>query len=138
MKTQYLVFLISTVATLGSLFFSEVMKLPPCDLCWYQRILMYPVSLITLMALAFGQRHALFYSFPFILLGLGVAGYHNLIYYGVIESIVPCTQGVSCTTRQIEWFGFITIPLLSLATFVLLLAIIIFDRFKKGTLSNET
>ncbi|WP_082321816.1 disulfide bond formation protein B [Variovorax paradoxus] len=37
-------FLVAFASTLGSLFFSEVMKLEPCVLCWYQRIAMFPLS----------------------------------------------------------------------------------------------
>jgi disulfide bond formation protein DsbB len=58
------------------------------------------------------------YVLPFSLIGLAISAYHNLLYYGILpESIAPCTAGVSCTTRQIEWLGFITIPLLALVAF---------------------
>ncbi|MGE3492954.1 MAG: disulfide bond formation protein B, partial [Vicinamibacterales bacterium] len=63
------------------------------------------------------------YAWPLAAGGLAVAVYHNLLYYHLIpESITPCTTGVSCTSRQIEWLGFITIPLLSLTAFTLIAA----------------
>ena len=106
------------VATGGSLYFSEVMKLPPCVLCWYQRIAMYPLVAILAVGILTRDARLRLYALPLSLIGLGIAIYHNLLYYGVIpESIAPCTTGVSCTTRQIEWFGFITIPLLALVAF---------------------
>lgn len=116
--------LIALVATAGSLFFSEVMRLPPCVLCWYQRIAMYPLVLLLGVALLRGERKVLAYVWPLAGLGLAIAVYHNLLYYHVIpESLSPCVEGISCTTRQIEWFGFVTIPFLALTAFVLLNAL---------------
>ncbi len=112
-------FVIALAATLGSLFVSEVLGYPPCVLCWYQRIAMYPLTLIFFVALWSGDRGYARYSLPLCALGAVLAAYHNLLYYGVIpETISPCQQGVSCTTRQIELFGFVTVPLMSLVTFL--------------------
>jgi len=117
----FVIWLVSLLATLGSLFFSEVMGLPPCVLCWYQRIAMYPVVVITSVGLLARDRRVASYLWPLVLAGLAVAVYHNLLYYHLIpESITPCAKGVSCTDRQIEWLGFITIPLLSLSGFVVM------------------
>ena len=103
----------------GSLFFSEVMDLPPCVLCWYQRIAMYPLVLIIGIGIGTGDTRWKMYALPLALIGLAVSIYQNLLYYGVIpENLSPCTQGVSCTERQIEWLGFITIPLMGLLAFV--------------------
>lgn len=125
----YIAWMQATIATVGSLYFSEVMKLPPCLLCWYQRIAMYPLVLIIGAAIVRGRKDVFAYSFPLALIGWGIAAYHNLLYYNVIpESIAPCTMGVSCTTRQIEWLGFVTIPLLSLAAFALILACLFIAR----------
>lgn len=115
----YLAWLIALVATAGSLFFSEVMQLPPCVLCWYQRIAMYPLVLILAAGIILRDRNLKAYAIPPALSGLLVSGYHNLLYYGLIpESITPCTEGISCTSRQIEWLGFITIPLMALVAFM--------------------
>ncbi|MES2803149.1 MAG: disulfide oxidoreductase [Bdellovibrionota bacterium] len=116
--------LIAVVATGGSLFFSEIMTLPPCVLCWYQRILMYPLILIFGVGLFRNVKESFIYGLALSCTGLAIAIYHNLLYYGLIpESITPCTSGVSCTSRQIEWLGFITIPLLSLIAFILITVI---------------
>ena len=107
------------MATLGSLFFSEIMLYPPCVLCWYQRISMYPLVILFAMGL-FGQRpnEVVKYALPLSLIGWGIALYHNLLYYNILpESASPCLQGISCTSVQLQWLGFITIPLLSLIGF---------------------
>jgi disulfide bond formation protein DsbB len=131
----FVVWLLSMVATLGSLFFSEVMGLTPCVLCWYQRICMYPLTAISTAALVMRDRRASSYLWPLALCGLGIAAYHNLLYYHLIpESITPCTTGVSCTDRQIEWLGFITIPMLSLGAFAMIVGCLIWFRSRmKGT-----
>lgn len=109
-------------ATLGSLFFSEVMKLPPCTLCWYQRIFLYPLVVLLPVGILRGDQRVHLYALPLVVIGLAFAAYHNLLYYGVIpEDLSPCTAGVSCSSRQIDWLGFIGIPLLGLGAFVFLL-----------------
>jgi len=118
-RLLYLAWIVAIGATLGSLFFSEVMKLPPCSLCWYQRIFMYPLAIITPLGIVMRDARTAVYAFALVGPGLIVSIYHNLLYYHVIpESLAPCVQGVSCTTRQLEWFGFVTIPLLSLFSFL--------------------
>ncbi len=105
----------------GSLFFSEVMGYPPCVLCWYQRIAMYPLVVIIAIGIATRDPRVKVYALPFALIGLLIAIYHNLLYYGVIpESITPCTEGVPCNAVQLEWLGFITIPLMGLGGFIFL------------------
>lgn len=111
--------LIALFGVVGSLFFSEVMQYPPCVLCWYQRIALYPLVLTTGAGIAFADRRVVRYSLPLALAGLIVAAYHNLLYYGVIpEGITPCTEGVPCNAVQVELLGFITIPLMALGGFV--------------------
>ncbi len=116
-----LVFLISVVSTTGSLFFSEIMHLPPCVLCWYQRICMYPLTLIFMMALLTKAKDSALYGLVLSSVGLCISAYHNLLYYKIIpDSITPCSEGISCTSKQIEWLGFITIPLLSCTAFLII------------------
>ncbi len=131
----YIAWFQAAMATAGSLFFSEVMGLPPCVLCWYQRIAMYPLVIILGIAIVRREKSIVSYSLPFALLGLLISIYHNLLYYGLVaESIVPCTSGVSCTSRQLEWFGFVTIPLLSLVAFTIISACLVLGQFNlKGT-----
>lgn len=115
----YLAWIIALLATVGSLFFSEVMDLPPCVLCWYQRIAMYPLVVIIGVGILTNDARMKNYALPVCLIGLAISVYHNLLYYGLIpESVAPCVEGISCTSRQIEWLGFITIPLMALTAFV--------------------
>jgi disulfide bond formation protein DsbB len=130
----YLAWAIALVATVGSLFFSEVMQLPPCVLCWYQRIAMYPLVIIIGIGIAMRDSRMRNYALPVCLIGLAVSIYHNLLYYRIIpESLAPCVQGISCTSKQIEWFGFITIPLMALTAFVgLALCLLFYKPGEKG------
>lgn len=128
----FLVWVTALVATVGSLFFSEVMELPPCVLCWYQRIAMYPLVFIVATGIAMQDTRWKVYALPLAIAGLAISIYHNLLYYGVIpESITPCKQGISCTTVQIEWLGFITIPGMALTAFVLVNVLILLYRPEK-------
>jgi disulfide bond formation protein DsbB len=115
----FVVWLISLLATAGSLFFSEVVGFPPCTLCWYQRIAMYPVVAISTVALVVRDVKVARYLWPLVLPGLAVTVYHCLLYYGVIsDALTPCGTGVSCTERQLELLGFVSIPLLSFGSFL--------------------
>ncbi|MEJ7849240.1 MAG: disulfide oxidoreductase [Pyrinomonadaceae bacterium] len=129
----YAAWMIALTATVGSLFFSEVMDLPPCVLCWYQRTAMYPLVIIIGIGIAIRDTLWKSYALPITLIGLVISLYHNLLYYGLIsESLAPCTQGISCTSRQIEWLGFITIPLMALTAFVSLTACLLLYKPNKN------
>lgn len=121
------------VATLGSLYFSEIRHFPPCTLCWYQRIFMYPLVFIFAVGILKRDRQVNFYAWPLIAVGWLIALYHNLLYYNILpEAAAPCTAGISCTTRFFAWFGFITIPLLSLTAFTILGGLmLIYQKVKK-------
>jgi len=129
----YAILAISILGTLGSLFFSEIMKYAPCSLCWYQRILLYPIVLISATGIVLNDRNAYKYLFLFPVLGMFVAIFHNLLYLGAIsESLLPCTEGVSCLTKYFELWGFITLPLLSLLGFTAIIFFLaIFKRSNK-------
>ncbi|MGM0519850.1 MAG: disulfide oxidoreductase [Campylobacterota bacterium] len=125
-------FLVATTATLGSLFFSNIMNFIPCNMCWYQRVFMYPLVFIFLINLLYPDDKVLKYSLPLVLAGLLIAIYHNLLMLGIIpESAVPCKQGVPCSTKYISWFGFITIPFLSLVSYILILVSLLFYKRAK-------
>jgi disulfide bond formation protein DsbB len=112
---------IATIATLGSLFFSEIMEFPPCILCWYQRIAMYPLVLIFLVGSFQTVKSTFYFSLPLVAVGWIIALYHNLLHYEIVpEEASPCLEGVSCSTVYIDWFGFITIPILSFTAFSVL------------------
>ena len=129
----YVAWLIASASLAGSLFFSEVMDLPPCLLCWYQRIAMYPLVFIIGIGIVTADRGWKKYALALGMIGLAISIYHNLLYYGVIpEGITPCTEGVPCNAVQIEWLGFITIPLMGLAAFVSLVLCLLLYRPEEG------
>ena len=126
--------LIAGSSTLGALFFGEVMQLPTCNLCWYQRIFMFPLALILPIGLFPLDRKVVRYALPLAVSGWLFAFFHLLLIAGVIpEDLKPCTQGVPCSEKVIEWFGFVTIPLLSVAAFSAIIALLVMAysrRFK--------
>ena len=129
----YIAFVQALVATLGSLYFSEIAHFPPCVLCWYQRICMYPIVALSAVGILRRDKNAPYYILPLSVIGLFIAAYHNLLYYSILpESAAPCVAGVSCTTKFIEWFGFVTIPFLSLVAFaVITVSMVFFIKQKK-------
>lgn len=117
---------LATCSTLGSLFFSSVMELPPCVLCWYQRIALFPLVLILGVGLFPFDARVVRYALPLTAAGWLVAAFHNLVYVGVIpEALQPCSEGVSCSARNLSLFGFVSIPLLSLVGFSVLLGLLV-------------
>ena len=123
--------LVACVSTLGALFLSEVMGIAPCVLCWYQRICMFPLVLILAAGLLPYDRRVVRYALPLALAGWLIALFHLLLAAGTIpESARPCTQGVPCTGEQIAWFGFVTVPLLSLLSFSIVNALLILTHLK--------
>jgi disulfide bond formation protein DsbB len=122
--------LVAVSATLGSLFLSEIMAMQPCVLCWYQRIFMYPLAVILLFALFPLDLRVIRYALPLAVIGCGFAVYHYLIYSGYIpESLQPCSKdGPSCSEVNLELFGFITIPMMSILAFTLLIVLLLIVR----------
>ncbi len=130
---HYAILLQAGIAMAGSLFFSEVMNLPPCVLCWYQRIAMYPIVILAAIGIIRNDRKTCVSVLALALPGLAISIYHNLLYWKILpESIAPCMLGVSCTTKFFEWFGFITIPLMALVAFIII-NVLAFISLKKNT-----
>jgi len=123
--------LVASASTLGALFFGEVMHLPTCVLCWYQRIFMFPLALILPIGLFPFDRNVLRYAIPLAGIGFLIAVFHLLLIAGLIpENIKPCAQGVPCSETVIEWFGFVTIPLLSVLAFLAIILLLIAAYFR--------
>ena len=125
--------LIASVATLGSLFVSEIMGHVPCVLCWYQRICMYPLVLILLAGLFPFDGKLVRYALPLSIAGMLLAIFHLLLVAGLIpESIKPCVQGIPCTEVQVVWFGFVTIPLLSAMSFLAISTLLVSAHLRRS------
>ncbi len=125
-------FLVSFGATLGSLFYSAVIHFVPCELCWYQRIFLFPQ--VFLFAAALYKRDRGIFRYSLILSSIGglIAAYH---YIGQMfsSSLLPCdaTGAASCAQRPFVEFGYVTIPMMGLTAFLLLITIAYIARSTK-------
>ena len=117
----YAALIVAWVATLGSLYFSEVLGYIPCQLCWYQRIFMYPMAGLLALGLLRFDRQLPHLVIPFTLVGGTISAYHYLLQKtDLFDSAATCQVGVPCSTAWINWFGFVTIPFLALLAFFLI------------------
>lgn len=128
LNALYLAWFIALVSTLGALFIGEVMGRTPCVLCWYQRIAMFPLSLILAVACYVPDEAVRRYALPLAAIGGAIALWHSLVFAGIVpEAIQPCTRGgPSCAGEDQTLFGVLPLPFLSLAAFaaiVLLLTV---------------
>jgi len=122
----YLAWILSLISVAGSLFYSNYLMLPPCSLCWYQRICIFPLVLILGAGFLIKDKNVFWYAMPLTFIGWIISLYHNLLYYKIIpKPLVACSAGASCTEKQIEYFGFISIPLMALASLTLTLTILL-------------
>ncbi|SER93159.1 disulfide oxidoreductase [Salipaludibacillus aurantiacus] len=117
---------IAFISTLGSLYFSEVQNFIPCELCWVQRIFMYPLVITLGIAVVKKDARQAFYTLPLSVIGMGTAIYHYLLqkvplFSGAAEAcgIIPCNY------QYINYFGFITIPFLAFTAFLLISLIMV-------------
>jgi disulfide bond formation protein DsbB len=125
----YAAFTIALAGTAGSLFLSEVLHWTPCVLCWYQRIMLYPLVIIFAAAIIKDIGNLEYIVLPMTGIGMLVALYHNLLQYHIIsEKLAPCSVGASCITLYHFWFNFLTLPLLSFITFTAIAILMIIYR----------
>ena len=129
----YFAWLVSIIATLGSLYFSEIKGFIPCDLCRIQRIFMYPLVVI----LGIGTFQSDISVKKFVLPLSIVGGLISLFHYleqkvPGFGGIRPCVSGVPCSAEYINWFGFVTIPFLALTAFTLITISMIYLFLKKS------
>lgn len=116
--------MIAVGATFGSLYFSEIRNFVPCEYCWYQRIVMYPLALILLIATIRRDKNIIPYALSLSLSGLALSVYHYQLQL-FPEQSSSCGLDASCTYRWVEVFGFVTIPLLALTSFAFISMILI-------------
>src|SRR3989344_7150760 len=105
-------FLVALASTLGSLFYSNVAGFAPCELCWFQRIFMYPLVVLLGMALVKNDRRILDYALGIAGIGWFISLYQNYIYYseGGLKTVCQVGgAGVSCVVTYVMEFGYITI-----------------------------
>jgi len=130
-----LAWIVSLVATLGSLFYSEIAGYDPCRLCWYQRILMYPMAIILGIATFKKDKLVWRYALPLSVIGGIIAAYH----YGIqlLANARPgfsdaCTAtGASCVSSEFWAFHYITIPTMALTAFVVIFILMVLWKRKQ-------
>ncbi|MEK6872806.1 MAG: disulfide oxidoreductase, partial [Nanoarchaeota archaeon] len=124
-KKNYLLFgfIVSVIATLGSLFYSEILRYTPCILCWWQRIFMYPQVLIFGFAFLKKDNKIANYSILLSFIGGVIALYHYLMQIGAIRGSTCDIVGysLSCSETFFLSYGYITIPMMALTAFILLI-----------------
>lgn len=129
----WLAWTVAAVATLGSLFFSEISHFIPCRLCWFQRIAMYPLFVVLLVgALRRDVRAAFWYAIVFPVVGAGVSVYHLYIEAHPEAESKSCIIGVPCSTKWIDEFGYVTMPMLALTAFASVFALLVLARSWAG------
>ncbi|RAP78288.1 disulfide oxidoreductase [Paenibacillus montanisoli] len=135
----YLAWIVSIAATGGSLYLSENMHFIPCNLCWYQRIFMYPLVLLLGMASYRNDRRLIPYIWPLSLVGGLISAYHYAEQQiPALAKMLPCTVGVPCSDDYLDWFGgYVTIPFLALIAFALITMLMLNARRSEEDLAEE-
>jgi disulfide bond formation protein DsbB len=126
--SHYVALLAAWLAMGGSLFFSEVLGWIPCTLCWYQRILMYPLSVLLAVGILRRDDGLHRYVLPFSLSGAGVSLYHYLLIKTDWFPPPPCRAGVPCTVDYLDIFGFINIPFMAFTAFLIISLMMLVSR----------
>lgn len=116
---------VATTCTLGSLYMSEVAKFPPCILCWYQRIAMYPLVVILGVAALRRDRSVKWYAVPLALVGLGISVYHYLVERFPDSVSFSCSTDVPCSTVWVWEFHFLSIPAMAGIGFALIITLVL-------------
>jgi disulfide bond formation protein DsbB len=128
---------VALLATLGSLYFSEIAHFEPCRLCWYQRIAMYP--LVVILAVAAWRRDASVgrYVVPVAAVGALIATYHYALEWlpGLDSGV--CVAAAPCTLVWFRALGFISLPYLALSAFLLIIVLMWIARATPETVADE-
>lgn len=121
-------FVVAAVTTAGSLYYSEVAHFVPCELCWYQRICVYPLSAVLLVAALTRDRKVWRYVVIPAAVGAVIAIYHTQLQaYPGQHSF--CSTITPCTTRYVWEFGFVSLPFMALAAFAFILSMVFLARW---------
>ncbi len=124
-----LAFMVALLSTFASLFYSQIAGFDPCQLCWYQRIFMYPLVIILFVALIKKDYHITDYALSLAFVGSTISLYHNYVYFG--GKSLSCSvfaRGVSCLQRYVFEFGYVTIPIMALTAFVLIIIFLVLAK----------
>jgi disulfide bond formation protein DsbB len=123
----HLAWIVAMLAMLGSLYFSQVVGLVPCEFCWFQRICMYPLTLLLGIAAIRGDfAIAKRYFLTMSIVGSLLAIYHYQLEHIPQPSV--CGAQIPCDVAAFNIFGFISIPFLSMAAFLLITTLLLLSR----------
>ncbi|WP_187971601.1 disulfide bond formation protein B [Aquibium microcysteis] len=128
--TLFAAFAIALVSSLSVLFVGEVMGQVPCNLCWFQRAFMFPLTVVLGIAALRADTGAWLYGIALAKCGWLIAGFHTLLYAGIVpERIQPCTAGgPSCSGSDMTVLGVVPLPGLSLLAFSAIIVLLFFSR----------
>lgn len=129
-KSLLVAWIAAVIATLGSLYLSEVMHFIPCTLCWYQRIFMYPLAILLGIGFYHHDKKIHWYALPLSVIGMLISGYHFLLQkIPYLQQFEMCTSGVPCAKDYLNLLGFITIPLMAFTAFTIItISLVIYAR----------
>lgn len=131
-KSLLLAWVTALIATIGSLYFSEVRYFIPCTLCWYQRIFMYPLVFILGIAFYRTDKEIYRYTLPLTIIGMLISAYHIALQkVPYLQQFEMCKTGVPCSKDYLNWYGFITIPMMAFTAFTII-TITLFVLRKNG------
>jgi disulfide bond formation protein DsbB len=133
----WLAWVVALVTTLGSLYFSEVAHFTPCKLCWYQRIAMYPLAVVLLIAALRRDRKIAWYVVPVATIGALFAAYHTQLQAYPHQHSSFCSLTESCTVRFVWEFGFVSLPFMALSAFVFIITMTLVAMRAKTFRSNH-
>lgn len=122
----WLAWIVALVATVGSLIFSEVLHFVPCRLCWFQRIAMYPLSVILLVGAIRREAAVRFYALPLALIGLVVSIWHNIVQLNPSLEGGSCDPLNPCSAKSVAVFGWMDIPFMAGAAFIVIAVLLSF------------
>jgi disulfide bond formation protein DsbB len=132
------IFIVTLTATSGSLFFSTIAKYTPCELCWFQRIFMYPMAIISLVALIKKQKNLYLYTLPLSIIGAMISSYHYYISFINANVITTCSAtGPSCIFNYFTEFSYITFPLMAGTTFTIVIILSILSIRIDKSINNS-
>jgi disulfide bond formation protein DsbB len=134
----WMAWIVAVVAMTGSLFYSEVANFPPCTLCWYQRIAMYPLVAILYVGAALRHRSVRLYALPLVLVGGTISSYHYLLERFPNIGSSACEVTNPCTVLWVWRFHYISIPFMALSAFALILTLLLLTPRPEPTDVTET
>ncbi len=121
-RGRWLTFAVAATAMTASLYYSVVVGFIPCEFCWYQRIAMYPLAVVGLVAAISRDQRAYRYVLPIALAGLALSVYHYQMQLFPSQASA-CSSGVPCSARYVDVLGFVSIPFMAGLSFISILAL---------------